>query len=587
MTRLHKCAGYLLAMMLGAVASTALAHDDDEKYGLKVVTAATPGQYTATITNFSDDDDIKSFRIAAPTGWTLSNASITGGTGYDLTPTRVPATSPFPAGTTSVTFKDVKIGKYKTAIVTLTAAQGTSSACGTSSHVWDSTAWEYSSASGDTFKRTSSLADRTTSITTACQYSVSIAATTLYRGTAKSLTATVTNLAQSGGPTLGSITLTPPADITTAQTTYAVNLAGGASTQITIAATAPCEATDAADAWTTTAVTAGFTLSGSAPSQGVTGQCKLEFTQVPAAVANSIPSEPIAVKLYDGQSPRQLVTGTGTIAAGSVTLSTVAGSQCTLAAPLTSPSSAAFPVTFSGVVFSTAATGSGCTLGAAWSDADVLSGQSTVIPVAAVVNSGDLACGETPVTGNTFDASTSTATAPDDPGFFAGYRAPPYKADNCNPVKWVATNNIGGNTVVYDFNGYKLDPNTASIVYANDAGGVLLAHTITFAPEAAGSDGFPDPTRKNKYCDTGPGNAAKDCTVGGGFLLDAVACSSPTINVNSIPGWSGGLPGPGAKPGCIRGSAWAIAPASSCTGAYGCVQVSIDVLEARDPPWAR
>ncbi len=583
MNGLHKCAGYLLAMMLGAVASTALAHGDDEKYGLKVVTSATPGQYTATITNFSDDDDIKSFRIAAPTGWTLSNAAITGGTGYDLTPTRVPATAPFAAGTTSVTFKDVKIGKYKTAIVTLTAAQGTSSACGTSSHVWDSTAWEYSSASGETFSRTSSLADRTTSITTACQYSVSIAPVTFYRGTTQTLSATVTNLAQTGGPTL-SLTISPPTDITTTGP-ISVNVPAGGVSVVPITATAPCQEADAADTWTLTPSNANWQLSGSAPSQGVTGQCKLEFSQVPAAVAANIPSDPIAVKLYDGQSPRQLVTGTGTIAAGSVTLSAVAGSQCTLAAPVTSSSSTSFPVTFSGVVFGQAASGSGCTLNAAWSDSDVLPGQSTVIPVAAVVANGDLSCeGSSLPQPFSFNATPGGSTDPDTTGFFAGTRASPWKSSTCKPIKWAATNTIGAPAgTYYDLNGYKLPVNAASLVYEGDtSGGVLLAHTITFAIEAADSNGLPDSTRQTRYCDTGPTNVNKDCTVKaelGGFLKVAQACTSTTIAIGSIPT---------GEPGCQRGSTWVpIACGSVVSPSNKCVQFSVDFLEFRDPPWAR
>ena len=316
----------------------------------------------------------------------------------------------------------------------------------------------------------------------------------------------------------------------------------------------------------------------------MTGQCKLEITQVPAAIANNIPSDPITVKLFDGATPRVLVTGTGTIGAGSVTLSAVEGSQCTLNPPSTSSPSALFPVTFSGVVFSTTATGSGCTLNAAWSDADVLPGQSTVIPVAAVVSNGALACEDVPTTLPTsFNATPGGATDPETTGFFAGSRAAPWKSTACNPIKWVATNNIGGSGEVYDLNGFKLPVNAASLVYEGDtSNGVLLAHTITFAIEPADTNGLPDPTRQTRYCDTGPLNTGKDCTVKaefGGFLKIAQACSSTTVNITSIPS---------GEPGCQRGSAWVpIACGSVSSPSSKCVQFSVDFLEFRDPPWGR
>ena len=182
MQNLRNIVGVILALALAAFALPSLAHGDDEKFSLVI---SGTGPFTATVKNLADDDDsIQSFKITAPTGKTISAASINAAASnaYDEVPDSVAG-----IGTGYVTFKGVKIKKGQTIVVNL-AADLNATTCGTNTFLWNATAWESSTASGETFKLVSLIGDRTTTVTVACQYSVSIAATgTFYRGTSKQL----------------------------------------------------------------------------------------------------------------------------------------------------------------------------------------------------------------------------------------------------------------------------------------------------------------------------------------------------------------------------------------------------------------
>ena len=577
MNIMRRLLGFLLGAAIVATASPAMA-GGDKLYKLEMspstVATGTGVPMTAKFSNVSPsggaNSSFNSVRLNAPAGYTIT--SVTG----------------VPSGTATIVSNGAAIqvtgmspvGKNGSFSINFVATVSGSCAAASWNPNVTGDVWSGSQLSGNSFERQG--AAPTTTAT--CQYSVAITPATFYRGTSTNLTARVTNLAPSSGPAITSITLSPPADIT-ATTSYSVNIAGGAYADIPIAATAPCNTADAGDVWTSSASgsTGSFTRNGPEPIQGVTGQCKLAFDTLPPTIPPGVISSPVSVILRDGAN--QPVAGTGT-----VTLAAMGG--CSIAEGTNPLATTNGGVSFGNLKFAKTSTGAtDCTLSAAWNDPDVLPTPPALIPFASVTNAGTLACDDpsTPEleAGAAFNASVGGATVPETTGFFVGFRAPKWKSGPCTQVQWVATNTIGGGGGVYDLNGFLLGTNTASIVYGADAtGGVLLAHTITFAIENADANGFPDALRQTKYCVTDLTlNPTKNCTATGVFA-NAQVCTSPTVAITSIPGWTAAGPGPSAEPGCIRGSTWSIATCPTGLGPK-CVQVSVDILEARDPPWAR
>ncbi|MCL4761256.1 MAG: hypothetical protein KJ018_05630 [Burkholderiales bacterium] len=216
--------------------------------------------------------------------------------------------------------------------------------CSAGSIQWKGSAWTGSVSSPSTqFQQQN--ANPVTTIAAKCEYSVAIAPASLARGTTANLIATVSNAAASTA-NVTAITLTPPADITTAATSYSgLNIAPGTSAQIAIAASAPCQLADATNEQWTTAVS-GFTRVGTAPTTSVTGSCSLAFTALPTSVATGVAStQDIVVKFLDGAG--MPLAGFG----GTVFLVVpTAGSTCTLPAgtQITAVNGVA---TFAGLVF--------------------------------------------------------------------------------------------------------------------------------------------------------------------------------------------------------------------------------------------
>lgn len=197
--------------------------------------------------------------------------------------------------------------------------------------------------------------------------------------------------------------------------------------------------------------------------------------------------------------------------------------------------------------------------------------------VSILVSGADLDCaaGSVIPPGATFDASASGATDVTDPGFASGFRAENWKnTASCTLANYIATNNINGTTDVVDANGFTLPPGWFSIVYDVPPGNeVALSYTLTFKPELAGPDGLP--ANKAKYCKNA--DTTKNCNNAANvFALQG--CLSPVVKLTSIPS---------GEPACLSGVSWSTVPLADCSASSGvCVQVTIRVTDAKDPPIA-
>jgi hypothetical protein len=566
MTSVRRILGFLMAFTFTAFALPAFADGSDETFALLVQPAA-PGTFTATITNgVGDDDRIKSFKIIAPSGVTITNAIISSSsTGYFTGYTRVPSTAPFPSGTTNVTFKNVSVKRGQTIVVTVTAALPGATTCGSSPYLWDATAYESPNASGETFKRISSDADRTTSVSNLCTLAFS-------RQPSSALTtATITSSKydNTGAPVLvqllvngtpASSSFVTPVSLTGSCTNNpALALSGNSVTSSGgVASFGSLASSNKGAGCTLTASATGYGAPVTSYSFDVV-DAELRFT-APTSLALNKPGVGVIVALFEKSTPPSV---TPVPVGGSGTLSPV-GCTITSLAPVPATNGV---LNFDGLTASAAGT---CALTAS----AILDGVTfTASRSLTVFQDTTSACVTTPTvipTGSTF---TATCTGTTDPvaGFAAGYRGPD-KGGACAPsVNLTLTNNICNTLGTTDANGKAIPPKAVSFVWDQNYKSAFT-YTVTWNPEYVDTNGLPVPGR-TKFCDAATSTPCTSKSV-------LQACIGTDVAFTSIP--------PG-QPACIVEEDWTVVPQANCggTSALACIRVTTRIIDAIDPPIIR
>jgi hypothetical protein len=337
-------------------------------------------------------------------------------------------------------------------------------------------------------------------------------------------------------------------------------VSGGASTSfaLTVEADKSCTATPAA-AWSSTVGTAAYSLSGAAPTTGISAPvpaCSLAITSLTSAAAGA--SFDVTVNLIGGPG------------GASVTL----GSNCSFTGAKTTTASG-YSAVFNGSV----ANPTTCTFTAS---ADKGYGSSPPLTGFKVYN-GAVDCGPldpaVPVpTAAKFDASTACgATSVIEPGYAAGFRGP-NKSGTCQLVNASLTNNICSSASQTDANGKVVPPNAVSLVW--DTGfqpQAAFTYTLTWTAEYVdASTGLPR-AQATKYCN-GPG--LTPCS----NKVSLKACTSRNVAFDSIPT---------GEPACIAEEGWVVVPQTQCatlpipSGTPACIVMSTTVIDALDPVMIR
>jgi len=567
MNILRRLGGILLALALTAVAAPVLAQS--KIYSLTVsaasVAAGQTGTIVATFKNESPNgnssfNSIEGLKITGPlsiTGVSVPNGSVQ--------PSSFPA-----AGVKSINIVSMSpVKRGQTFAVTLAVKADSATGCTNSTATWGvDNVWTGSSLSGDTFARVpaGSPLPTTTVTGSGCTLSFQPAPSDAFVG--QNITSTpfsntggsvkVKAVSGSGQPVAGvPVQLAKTAgscDVTTANATTGSD---GLATFASLTSSAPGNCT-----LTATTTTLGFGVAPAAAFNVVQGVLRLTGTGLGGTVVAPVS---VTVTLVNASGGASINAG------GTVGLVGTCASTGQTSAPAGSATISISP-----------APGT-CTIGATgvFAGLTITSNPTeSSQKVATVTASGDLNCSNVSQPGSEFNGTPGGGIDPAQTAYFFGFRAPDFKNPLCPLVPYSITNNIDGSGNVFDANGFILGPNTTAINYpSNPAVGVLLAHTITFAPVRSGSDGLPKATKKVTYCKE---NVSKDCTLQANREL-ALGCSSTAVLVGSIPG---------TEPGCIRGAAWVVVPASDpkCPAAgVGdgpvCIQHQVDILEKQDPPW--
>jgi len=148
MKAMRRVVWLVAGVLLATFATPGFADGDDEKFKVVIssLTSITGVQsVTATITNVSDDDRIKSFKIYAPSNATLGSA--------------VGSSPLIPAANVSVTpglnglvaVKSISLGRNASVVLTMSVTYPTSAACGSTNFDWQAKAWSESNFSDDQF----------------------------------------------------------------------------------------------------------------------------------------------------------------------------------------------------------------------------------------------------------------------------------------------------------------------------------------------------------------------------------------------------------------------------------------------------
>ena len=517
---------------------------------------------------------------------------VSGGVSLVITDATSSQGTPTKIGGTSNKFTLTDIGPVKrneSVKMTLTVVLGTNG-CSNGQIEWKGGAWTGSVSSPSTnFQQQN--ANPVVIVSAGCTYSYTITPSLLKGDKDKTLTATVSNPAASPG-TITSVTLTPPAGITTAATSYAVSIAAGSQANIDITASAPCDAAGAGGAWTSSVT--GFGVSGGEQSTTVNGNCKLAFQDPPTS---ALPDTPFTakVRLYnDAPTGTTISTFVGNV----VLTESTEGCALTGSGPYT-VAAAAGVATFNAML-SVDASVSTCTLkGATTIGTTSFQTADLVLPVF----DATLACNPSstidalsiPTSGpGVFSASTSPTLQPGDPGYMLGIRVQgdPDKETKCGTlINYAVFNNIlAGSGSMTDPLGNVVAPGFYSFSFDNSiVTNPLVAIVSTYLPEWSDKEtGLP--TRKTLICTAEPCESAPynlDGSVNGPDWKQALVCLGTTLNHSSIPD---------GEKGCLANEAFWPVATSGCTAPaptggpwpnLRCLQVKSTVMMGVDPIWGR
>ena len=363
MNSIRKIFGFLAAaLMLGAIAQSAIADHGDETFTLVMAPASVSGgpqTVTATLTSqVGDDDRIKSFRIITPPG--VTPLSVTS-TSPAISSSNIQIVQATATAAGSVSVKNVNVGRYNRTIVMTLAVTFPPASCAAKPYAWTAKAWEDSNYSSGQFAGPAAGSQLTTTVGAgSCNYSLTGDTSVVAGSSSNVLNMTLTNNATAGGPAITAITLTPPPGITITDASggafSGLNVlanGGTATLSVTVKSDNPsCVLTPEAS-WGVSAITPGnFVIypPGSYPKTTITAQ------------SCAVTLQPLPTSAVKGAAFSQVVDLTNGPGNASVTL-TATGSSCPALTGTTTktatPNATGGSVTFDGLSF--AATGS-CTL---------------------------------------------------------------------------------------------------------------------------------------------------------------------------------------------------------------------------------
>jgi hypothetical protein len=403
---------------------------------------------TATLRNEtpSGNSSINSTVISAPSGYTITAVG---------TPPSGTAVIAAGGGSVSVSnLSPVKPGKTFALALTVTISSGSANSCTQVTGTWGAQSWTGSSFSGDTFRLLDppeTTANRTTSVTPVCNYTIGMAGGPTYRGATSALTATFGNPSSSSS-SFNSVTLNVPSGsgwtiaaavpanwTATGQGTGSITLssstqsvAPNGSLAVPLQVSVPCGATSPGS-WTSS-VSGGFTRSGSDPSTTLTGACALQIVQQPQSAISGVPFA-VQVRAVDG-SGAPITTFSGPV---TLSLNTILGSG-SLATGLSSA--------IGGVVTSNA-TINGLGQFSVTATSSLGSASANITTSAFTVYQGTLNCGDNlnPLYTNPGGGTEGT------PGYAIGMRWDNKDGSDCVLVDYTFTNGIvTSNTVQLSWN---------------------------------------------------------------------------------------------------------------------------------------
>ena len=170
MNGMRKMFGFLMAaVMLAAFAPTASADSSDEKFTFVVPATSPAGAqsgFVATLaTQVGDDDRIKSFKILAPVGVTITAASSPS--------VKLPATISIVPPSTSVPYyvvavKNVNMSKLSRTISVTMSVTFPSGGCTSTGYTWGAKAWEDTNYSSGPYNYAATGNNLTTTVAPAC-----------------------------------------------------------------------------------------------------------------------------------------------------------------------------------------------------------------------------------------------------------------------------------------------------------------------------------------------------------------------------------------------------------------------------------
>jgi cell division septation protein DedD len=552
MMGMRRLVGFLMLFALAAIALPALAHYDDERFTFimaPALSASAPASVTATVKNtVGDDDRIRSFKITAPAGVTVTSATIPGVWASNIS---------IASGVVSV--RNVNISRGNSLVATL-GVTFPAAGCGTNAYVWGASAWENSNYTGDRYSM-DGMSKLNTNFTGVCTFSLTGDTTVAAGSSSAPLTMTLTNNAQASGPAITAITLTPPAGVTIVSPAGGVitglNVAGGTSAPInvTVATQPSCTASGAAS-WAVASVTpSAFVQSGANPKTTIAAQaCSMSIATPTSAAINTDFSVTVGLNSGPGGANVTLTSTCG-----------FTGAATTLAN--------GYSAVFTGKVASPGT----CTFNAT---ADKGYPAATAVTGFKVFAAGSLSCGDpnVPTAANTIIGSASPSLTINDPGFAEGVRGQNINKEGlpgCVPVNWTFTNNVLGTGTMPDAKGNPVPANGVSFVWDQAAQpNAAYSYTVTWKPEWFGlASGV---NRKTQFCADVAPNA---CNI----IVNAQACLSPALLPSSIPG---------TDPACVSAEVWAVVGAGMCTGSPGagqnaCVIFTTTITDIKDPPIIR
>jgi hypothetical protein len=364
MMGMRRLVGFLMAFMLAVFALPAVAHGSDENFTFimsPASSASAPTSVTATLKNsVGDDDRIRSFKITAPAGVTVTSVNIPGVSISNISNI---------SGVVSV--RNVNISRGNSLVATL-GVTFPAAGCGTNAYVWGASAWEYSNFSGDKYSM-DGMSKLNTNFTGVCNYTLTVAPTSASMGATTAMSATFANPGTStlpittvtlNAPSNFSITSATPASGTVGTTLPApsitisgLSIAPGSSLVVPMQVFVPCGQALSPNNWSSSAG-AGFAPTGTTQSTTVTGTCSLSMIAPTSAAVNAEFSVTITLAGDPGTAPVTLQgSGCGAFTAGptnavggTVTFAhlkfTTTGSACALSAsaPNYSPASKSIPV---------------------------------------------------------------------------------------------------------------------------------------------------------------------------------------------------------------------------------------------------